>query len=97
MNLAGSGPWSGSLPNSTNSGRTRSLVLDWTQLTIGDRVVIVDPRRQRYPGTVDELSYDGSMLWLVQDHGAGRRLFLNSDVHLMLLDPSKPELGRESR
>jgi hypothetical protein len=42
---------------------------------------------QRYRGTVDVISEDGTIVWLILENGGGRRLFYNIDGHQTLLNP----------
>lgn len=46
-------------------------ITTWRDLAPGDAVVFLalDRRNARISGTVDDLSTDGSLLWLVQDNG----------------------------
>ncbi|KQQ89727.1 hypothetical protein [Arthrobacter sp. Leaf137] len=60
----------------------------WDQLNKGDTVVLLtsDRRNPRFTGWVDEISEDGRYLWLIQDNGAGRRLFHRVEGYTTLLD-----------
>ncbi|PTT69988.1 hypothetical protein DBR22_02310 [Arthrobacter sp. HMWF013] len=66
----------------------RQEVRSWLELAPGDTVVLLtsDKRNARIAGRVDDISADGSFLWLLQDSGAGRRLFHRPDGYTTLLD-----------
>ena len=66
----------------------RKEITTWRDLAPGDAVVLLtsDRRNARISGKVDDLSADGSFLWLVQDNGAGRRLFHRPEGYTTLLD-----------
>lgn len=66
----------------------RKEITTWRDLAPGDAVVLLtsDRRNARISGKVDDLSIDGSFLWLVQDNGAGRRLFHRPEGYTTLLD-----------
>jgi hypothetical protein len=42
---------------------------------------------QQYAGTVDAISEDGTIVWLMLENGGGRRLFYNTDGCQTLLNP----------
>jgi hypothetical protein len=54
-------------------------VPNWTKLTRADHVAILHHGEEIATGHVDMLAPDGSVLWLIQDSGRGRALFLHSD------------------
>lgn len=54
-------------------------VPNWTKLARADQVAIYHHGEEIASGHVDMLSPDGSVLWLIQDQGRGRALFLHSD------------------
>lgn len=66
----------------------RREVTDWDELTAGDSIVLLTSDRQnpRFAGRVDEISGDGCYLWLIQDSGAGRRLFHRVEGYTTFLD-----------
>lgn len=49
-------------------GYRRHVVTDWRELVEGDSIVLLRPENHgdSIPGTVDAVSADGSILWLVQ-------------------------------
>ena len=69
-------------------GSPRQEVRSWLELAPGDTVVLLtsDKRNARIAGRVDDISADGLFLWLLQDRGAGRRLFHRPDGYTTLLD-----------
>ncbi|QQQ64368.1 hypothetical protein [Paenarthrobacter ureafaciens] len=70
------------------SSSLRSEVSGWDQLKSGDTVVLLtsDRRNPRFTGRVDEISQDGRYLWLIQNNGAGRRLFHRVEGYTTFLD-----------
>lgn len=48
-------------------------------------------------GTVDAVSADGSLIWLVQDDCAGRRIFHQVDGYKTLLDPAASQPSETQR
>lgn len=70
----------------------RQEVRSWRELAPGDVVVLLtsDKRNARIEGRVDEISGDGLFLWLLQDNGAGRRLFHRPDGYTTFLDSKAP-------
>ena len=66
----------------------RIEVHSWLQLTPGNSVVLLtsDRRNPRIAGRVDRVSVDGHYLWLIQDNGAGRRLFHRPEGYTTFLD-----------
>ena len=68
----------------------RSVVESWGQLIPGDNVLLLGPKPgQRHAGTVDIISPDQSILWLVLENGGGRKLFHQSDVFQTLVAPDR--------
>lgn len=70
------------------SSSLRVEVTGWDQLNHGDTIVLLtsDRRNPRFTGRVDEISEDGRYLWLIQDNGAGRRLFHRVEGYTTFLD-----------
>jgi len=50
-------------------------IRDWTRLTSGEKVAIVQDDEPEISGFVDAVTEDGLILWLHLDAGAGRKLF----------------------
>lgn len=71
----------------------RKEVRNWRYLAQGDAIVVLatDKRHPRFAGKVDEISEDGSFLWLIQDNGAGRRLIHRLEASTTLLDAARGE------
>jgi hypothetical protein len=67
-------------------------VRDWTTLTPGEEVYIVEDDGLESCGRVDAVTGDGSILWLYMNDGAGRRLFMRSDGGLVWLVPANPSV-----
>lgn len=74
------------------SNYLRKEVKSWSHLAPGDSVVLLtsDRSNPRSSGLVDEISDDGHFLWLIQENGAGRRLFHRADGYTTLLDSDSP-------
>lgn len=71
----------------THYGYRRTVVANWQELLPGDVVVLVGSGQDRFSGIVDAVSDDGSLLWILQDGGAGRRLFHQPDGYKTLINP----------
>ncbi|MFJ5695014.1 hypothetical protein ACIP9X_14320 [Arthrobacter sp. NPDC093125] len=73
----------------THYGYRRPVVTSWCELTPGDTIVLLGPEKgkARITGMVDAISADGSLMWLLQDNCAGRRMFHQPDGYKTLLDP----------
>lgn len=59
---------------------------DWRELRRGDSVVLLNSRQEAVGGVVDDVSADGSVIWIHQDNGGDRRLLHRSDGYKTLLD-----------
>ena len=57
----------------------REPVPNWCKLSRSEQVEIHRQGRPIASGRIDMLALDGSLLWLQQDEGKGRALFLHSD------------------
>jgi hypothetical protein len=77
-------------PKPTRFRFRRSFVANWRELRPGDTVVLLGSGNERVSGTVDAVTTDGDMVWILQDNGAGRKLFHNSDTYQTLTDPKAP-------
>lgn len=58
---------------------TPGPIANWSTLARTDEVEIHSHGRVIATGRIDMLAIDGSMLWLQQDGGQGRALFLHND------------------
>lgn len=58
---------------------TPEPIPNWSALSRTDQVEIRYHGRVITSGRIDMLAMDGSVLWLQQDEGQGRALFLHSD------------------
>jgi hypothetical protein len=58
---------------------TPEPIRNWSTLSRTDQVEIHYHGRVISSGRIDMLAMDGSVLWLQQDEGQGRALFLHSD------------------
>lgn len=78
-------------------------IRDWTRLTRGESVLVVENDAPELAGRVDDVTEDGLILWLHLEAGAGRRLFTRADgvlIWRLLGDRYQPEQTddlRESR
>lgn len=78
----------------TQYGYQRSVVANWCELIPGDTVLLLGPLAgERNTGTVDAISADGTVMWLVLDNAVGRKLFQHVDGYQTLVDPVRPVLG----
>jgi hypothetical protein len=53
---------------------------NWSELLPGDSVVLIGNEAQRAAGTVDVVSHDGALAWIMLRPGNERRLFLREEV-----------------
>jgi hypothetical protein len=58
---------------------TREPVANWATLSPADQVEIRRNGRPVASGCIDMRALDGSVIWLIQDGGRGRALFLHDD------------------
>ncbi|MCA4134548.1 hypothetical protein [Arthrobacter sp. M4] len=65
---------------------TTAVVPDWRELAPGDLVTVVDSHSVLHSGWIDDVTEDGSVLWLVQVGGRGRKMFLREDGGLVTMD-----------
>lgn len=82
------------IPRLTHYGYRRTNVSDWKELLPGD-ILRLDSNMSdvvQTSGTVDAVSEDGSFLWLIQDNGAGRKLFHHVDGYTTLMNPRIPQV-----
>lgn len=68
---------------------TPEPVPNWCTLSRTDEVEIHGQGRAMTSGRIDMLALDGSVLWLQQDEGKGRALFLHSDGLRVYRRPAK--------
>ena len=54
-------------------------ISNWSKLSRADEVEIHGHGQAMTSGRIDMLAADGSVLWLLQNEGMGRMLFLHSD------------------
>lgn len=66
-------------------------VPNWSKLCRADEVEIRSHGRAITSGRIDMLAMDGSVLWLQQDEGKGRALFLHRDGLRVYRRPAKAE------
>jgi hypothetical protein len=72
----------------TQYGYQRSIVANWCELIPGDTVLLLGPLAgERHRGTVDAISGDGTVIWLVLENAGGRKLFHHVDGYQTLVDP----------
>ncbi|SLK15481.1 hypothetical protein SAMN06272721_1255 [Arthrobacter sp. P2b] len=78
----------------TQYGYQRSVVANWCELIAGDTVLLLGPlAEERHRGTVDAISADGSVMWLLLEHAGGRKLFHHVDGYHTLVDPVRTAPG----
>ena len=72
----------------------REPIANWATLSPADEVEILRNRRPVASGRVDMRAPDGSVIWLIQDGGRGRALFLQSDGVLVFRRARRHVAGR---
>jgi hypothetical protein len=56
-----------------------SFVADWTALKGGDRIWIRRKDQTIVAGSVDQLTYDGNILWILPHDTSARKMYHRSD------------------
>ncbi|ASN19990.1 hypothetical protein [Arthrobacter sp. YN] len=72
--------------SAASMGRQSSVLADWRELRPGDTVVLLPSAGEAVGGIIDDVSSDGSLIWIFQDDCGGRRLFHRADSCKTLLD-----------
>jgi len=54
---------------------TEAIRQDWSSLVTGERVSVAERGRRPYSATVDLLTQDADVLWIIPDSGSGRKAF----------------------
>lgn len=65
--------------NAALPGGPHEPVASWSKLSSGDSIAVYRGQEFITSGRIDMLAEDGSILWIIQDQGRGRWLFLNED------------------
>jgi hypothetical protein len=65
--------------NEATVSRHREAIASWSNLSNGDIVAIYRGQEVIASGKIDMLAADGSVLWIIQEEGRGRSLFLYED------------------
>ena len=85
-----------STSGASSSHKDLEPVLDWTKLAREDDLELMQRNGEVLTtGRVDMIALDGSVLWLHQDDGKGRAMFLPSEDY-MVLRHRKPGKGRKT-
>jgi hypothetical protein len=74
----------------------REPIANWATLSPADEVEILRSGRAVASGRVDMRAPDGSVIWLIQDGGRGRALFLQSDG-VMVFRRARTHIAGRSR
>ena len=76
-------------------GYRRPVVADWRELIEGDSIILLSTQSSAAPvsGTVDAVAADGSLIWLVQDGSASRRMFHYVGGYKTLLEPNSEPIN----
>ncbi|MFJ5699589.1 hypothetical protein [Arthrobacter sp. NPDC093139] len=78
----------------TQYGYQRSVVANWCELIPGDTVLLLGPLAgERHRGTIDAISADGTVMWLLLENAGGRKLFHHVDGYQTLVDPVRTGRG----
>lgn len=85
---------SNTLERPKRDGYQRKLVEDWGQLLPGDVLLLIRySSGKKFQGTVDDITPDGSVCWLILEQGDdGRKLFHYSDGYRTLAGPRPWEI-----
>lgn len=66
---------------------TPSFVADWTTLRPGDLVHLHQGAQRVAAGRIDAITYDGTVLWLQESDGNGRRMYVKHDGFQVRITP----------
>lgn len=71
-------------------------IRDWTTLEPGEHVQIRRHGVLEAQGRIDEITPDGTLMWIQQDHALGRRLFHTGDIIRVYRYQAKEEIAHSS-
>lgn len=74
------------VPHSTSTNSCTKVVGDWTALLPGDFVTVLESYTVPYTGWIDDVTEDGTIIWLVLAAGRGRRMFFRHDGDLITVE-----------
>jgi len=73
-------------PSTSAASTGAEVVADWTTLTRGDFVTVLEPYGYHHSGWIDDLTKDGGILWLVRTYGGGRRMFCRENGDVVMVE-----------
>lgn len=66
-------------PQPAGAQTNTKVVSDWTELIPGDFVTVQESYAVPHSGWIDDVTEDGTIIWLVLAFGRGRRMFFRED------------------
>lgn len=66
-------------PQPAGAQTNTKVVSDWTELVPGDFVTVLESYAVPHSGWIDDVTEDGTIIWLVLAFGRGRRMFFRED------------------
>jgi hypothetical protein len=70
--------------NKAFTSRHREPIAIWAKLSRGETISLYKGPEFIASGKIDMLAGDGSLLWIIQDEGRGRSLFLREDDFIIV-------------
>lgn len=77
---------------STTTKTSTKVITDWTALIPGGFVTVLGEYKVPHSGWIDDVTEDGTIIWLVLALGRGRRMFFRDDGDLITVEV--PHAGR---
>jgi hypothetical protein len=73
-------------PQPTGAKTSTKVVSDWTALIPGDFVTVLESYSVPHSGWIDDVTEDGTIIWLVLAFGRGRRMFFRKDGDIVTVE-----------
>lgn len=73
-------------PHSSSTTTCTKVVEDWSALIPGDFVTVLESFTVPHSGWIDDVTEDGTIIWLVLAAGRGRRMFFRHDGDLITVE-----------
>ena len=73
-------------PQPAGAQTNTKVVSDWTELIPGDFVTVQESYAVPHNGWIDDVTEDGTIIWLVLAFGRGRRMFFREDGDIVTVE-----------
>ena len=74
------------VPHPSSTTTCPKVVEDWSVLIPGDFVTVLESFTVPHSGWIDDVTEDGTIIWLVLAAGRGRRMFFRHDGDLITVE-----------